>query len=120
MLHLFGVDDELSKQQSDAICTALQLINFWQDVSVDVPRGRFYKINEPMSSLVVWARSLMTQGSPLCKRVGGRFGFELRLVVQGGLRILEKIEIQGFDTSINRPKITKCDAPLIFWRAILM
>ena len=86
----------------------------------DVPRGRFYKINEPMSSLVVWARSLMAQGAPLCKRVGGRFGFELRLVVQGGLRILEKIEIQGFDTSINRPKITKWDAPLIFWRAILM
>ncbi len=120
MLHLFGVDDELSKQQSDAICTALQLINFWQDVSVDVPRGRFYKINEPMSSLVVWARSLMAQGAPLCKRVGGRFGFELRLVVQGGLRILEKIEIQGFDTSIHRPKITKWDAPLVFWRAILM
>jgi phytoene/squalene synthetase len=123
MLHLFGVDDELSKTQSDAICTALQLINFWQDVSVDVPRGRFYVLPEHAESLEAacgWARELMMAGSPLCKRLGGRFGFELRLVVQGGLRILDKIEAQGFDTSSKRPKITKWDAPLILWRALWM
>ncbi|MDI9333581.1 MAG: presqualene diphosphate synthase HpnD [Cytophagales bacterium] len=127
MLHLFGVHDEESKQQSDAICTALQLINFWQDVSVDVPRGRFYvppAHTESMQALCAWARGLMMAGSPLCKRVATlsswRFGWELRLVVQGGLRILDKIEGQGFDTNVRRPKINKWDAPLIFWRALWM
>jgi hydroxysqualene synthase len=124
MLHLFGVHDDESKAQSDAICSALQLINFWQDVSVDIPRGRFYVIDEPMKDLVKWARELMLAGSPLCKRVAAqghwRFGFELRLVVQGGLRILDKIEAQGFDTSKRRPKITKWDAPVLLWRAMWM
>ncbi len=127
MLHFFDVDDDLSKTQSDAICSALQLINFWQDVSVDVPRGRFYVLPaeaESLQALCGWARGLMMAGSPLCKRLSGnaswRFGFELRLVVQGGLRILDKIEAQGFDTTLSRPKINKWDAPLILWRALLM
>jgi hydroxysqualene synthase len=122
MLHLFGVDDALSTAQSDAICTALQLINFWQDVSIDQPRGRFYVIDEPMADLCAWARELMLLGSPLCQRVAAqghlRFGFELRLVVQGGLRILDKIEAQGFDTTTHRPTVTKLDMPLILWRAL--
>jgi hydroxysqualene synthase len=124
MLHVFGVDDESSAKQSDAICTALQLINFWQDVSVDVPRGRFYVTSESLKALCDWARSLMLAGSPLCKRVSAlghrRFGFELRLVVQGGLRILDKIAAQGFDTCKQRPKITQWDAPRILWRALWM
>jgi hydroxysqualene synthase len=120
MLHLFGAHDDVSKAQSDAICSALQLINFWQDVSVDVPRGRFYVIDEPMQDLVRWARELMMQGAPLCKRIGGRFGFELRLVVQGGLRISDKIEMQGFDTRTKRPKLNAWDAPLIVLGALLM
>ena len=124
MLHLFDVHDETSKVQSDAICTALQLINFWQDVSVDLPRGRFYVIDEPMQDLCSWARSLMMTGSPLCKRVAAqgqiRFGFELRLVVQGGLAILDKIQAQGFDTSKRRPKISKWDAPRMLWRTLWM
>ena len=127
MLRVFGVDDEESKRQSDAICTALQLINFWQDVSVDVLRGRYYVPpveSESLEALCSWTRGLMMAGSPLCKRLAEfgswRFGFELRLVVQGGLRILDKIEAQGFDTSSKRPKINKWDAPLIFWRALLM
>lgn len=124
MLHLFNVHDDESKAQSDAICTALQLINFWQDVSVDVPRGRFYVINESMEALSRWARELMMAGSPLCKRVAAqghvRFGFELRLVVQGGLAILDKIEAQGYDTTERRPKIKKWDAPRLLWRALRM
>ena len=120
MLHLFGVDDGTSKAQSDAICSSLQLINFWQDVSIDRPRRRFYKIDEPMQELVCWARELMTSGAPLATRLGGRFGFELRLVIQGGLRILDKIEAQGFDTSVQRPKLNKWDAPRVLYRALLM
>lgn len=125
MLHLFGVNDDESKRQSDSICTALQLINFWQDVSVDVPRGRFYVPHgESLKALCEWARQCMLAGSPLCKRVGKlaswRFGLELRLVVQGGLAILDKIEAQSFDTSIKRPQINKWDAPRILWRALFM
>jgi hydroxysqualene synthase len=126
MLHLFGVHDEESKTQSDAICSALQLINFWQDVSVDVPRGRFYVLPaqvESMEALCSWARGLMMAGSPLCKRLAGygswRFGFELRLVVQGGLRILDKIDAQNFDTTKLRPRIRSWDMPIIFYRALV-
>jgi squalene synthase HpnC len=126
MLHLFGVNDELSKTQSDAICTALQLINFWQDVSIDVARGRFYVLPSEVDSLQAlcgWSRGLMMAGSPLCKRLGSnaswRFGFELRLVVQGGLRILDKIAAQNFDTAKVRPRIRPWDMPIIFYRALV-
>jgi phytoene/squalene synthetase len=120
MLHLYGVHDEESKTQSDAICSALQLINFWQDVSQDEPRGRFYVPPTGLSkadsrqALSDKARALMAAGSPLCKRLSEqglfRFGLELRMVVQGGLRILDKMEI--------RPKLTKWDMPVIFYRAM--
>ncbi len=127
MLHLFGVDDDESKRQSDLICSALQLINFWQDVSVDVPRGRFYLLPKEVDSLEAlcrWTRGLMMTGSPLCKRLSSnaswRFGFELRLAVQGGLRILDKIEAQGFDTATQRPKLHAWDWFVVFGRALLM
>jgi hydroxysqualene synthase len=119
------VDDDESKIQSDAICSALQLINFWQDVSVDVPRGRFYVLSaeiESLEALCTWTRGLMMAGSPLCKRLAEfgswRFGFELRLVVQGGLRILDKIADQNFDTTKARPRIRPWDMPIIFYRAL--
>lgn len=146
LLHLYGVDDEEALAQSDAICSALQLINFWQDPSVDLPRGRFYfprtdcerrgltsehfKVFEPLSSapppqeainliavVVYWARELMTEGAPLVHRLPGRVGWELRLVVQGGLRILDKIEDLGFDTFSQRPTVGKADAPVLLWKA---
>ena len=98
----------LSLRQSDAICTALQLINFWQDLSIDLPRGRNYVPPDRcervtawrsptahrcptrrgahlVRELVRWARSLMAEGAPLPLRIPGRAGWELRLVVHGGL-----------------------------------
>lgn len=150
LLHLYGVHDAPSLAQSDAICSALQLINFWQDPSVDLPRGRFYfpltdcarrgftrqhfKVFAPLSpaypppqeainliSVVsFWARELMQQGAPLVHRLPGRAGWELRLVVQGGLRILDKIEDLGFDTFTQRPTIGKADAPVLLWKALRM
>jgi len=149
LLHLYGVHDAEALAQSDAICSALQLINFWQDPSVDLPRGRFYppladcarrgltresfKTFIPLAdapppqeaiNLVAvecaWARELMAQGAPLVHRLPGRAGWELRFVVQGGLRILDKIEDLGFDTFSQRPKISKTDAPLLAWRALRM
>jgi len=143
------VNDAEALAQSDAICSALQLINFWQDPSVDLPRGRFYfpladcarrgltrehfKVFPPLAPAAVpqeainliavvsaWARELMHAGAPLVHRLPGRAGWELRFVVQGGLRILDKIEDLGFDTFSQRPRIGKTDAPLLLWKALRM
>jgi phytoene/squalene synthetase len=64
------------------------------------------------------ARATMLKGYPLSLRIPGRAGWELRLVVQGGLRILDKIEAQGFATWQTRPKLTLMDAPVMLWRAL--
>lgn len=141
LLHLYGVRDAEALQQSDCICTALQLVNFWQDLSVDIPRGRIYlpadgfaqhgaieaqllqcQINPATTALVAanvaWAKALMQRGAPLVKKVPGRAGWELRLVVQGGLRIAEKIEQLGFATLRQRPKLNAWDGTVMLWRAV--
>ncbi|MDZ5459577.1 squalene synthase HpnC [Azohydromonas lata] len=143
LLHLYGVRDAVALQQSDAICSALQLINFWQDFSVDLPRGRHYapvadaarhgltleqlqmQQDSPATramvrELCLWARELMLSGAPLVHRLPGRAGWELRLVVQGGLRILEKIEQMNHATLARRPKLAALDAPRLLWRALGM
>jgi squalene synthase HpnC len=143
LLHLYGVHDEVSLAHSDAICSALQLINFWQDLGVDVPRGRYYLpadacrrhgldpsapaswASHPQAPALVqelcgWARELMLSGAPLVHRVPGRAGWELRLVVQGGLRILRRIEALGFRTLQQRPKLGAADFPAMAWAAARM
>ena len=143
LLHLYGVSDAESLAQSDAICTALQLINFWQDVGIDTARDRLYMPLADISAhglsvdgmlarqdsaaarrliaeMTTWARALMLQGAPLVHRVAGRAGWELRLVVQGGLRIAEKITQLDHATLRQRPRIGKADAPLLLWRAARM
>lgn len=143
LLHLYGVHDTTALQQSDAICSALQLINFWQDLSVDIPRGRYYlptqrmqqhgvsqadvlaQKNAPNTIKLIadcthFARALMQFGSPLVHRIPGRAGWELRLVVQGGLRILDKIEALGYRTLDQRPRVRAWDGPLMLWRSSWM
>ena len=143
LLRLHGVDDELSIRQSDSICSALQLINFWQDPSVDIPRGRHYvpladaqrhglTLDSLSSSgdtpatqallrdLVAWAAGLMVEGAPLALRVPGRMGWELRLVVQGGLRMLERIAAMNYSTLQRRPALRVSDATPMLWRAFRM
>ncbi|MFM8345028.1 MAG: squalene synthase HpnC [Betaproteobacteria bacterium] len=143
LLHLYGVNDALSLAQSDAICTALQLTNFWQDFSRDHPVGRCYLPHEEarahglnpqdlcalhdspatqalVRELVGWARQLMTQGQGLAPRLPGRVGWELRLVVQGGLRILDKIEALHYRSLRQRPRLRAWDMPLMLWRAARM
>ena len=143
LLHLYGVSDSDALLQSDAICTALQLINFWQDPSVDIPRGRFYftaaakarhqvsdadllalrdtpAITAMLKDCVSEARATMAQGAPLVHRVPGRAGWELRLVVQGGLRILDKIEALQFATVQQRPTLRAWDFAVMAWRALWM
>lgn len=119
ILHLSRVQDAESLAMSDAICSALQLINFWQDLSVDVPRGRLYlPAGSTLPQELAYARQLMQQGAPLARRLPGRLGWELRLVVQGGLRILDKSERQ--DTRHVRPVIQTWDTPRMVWRALRM
>ena len=140
LLHLHGVNDAMSLRQSDAICSALQLINFWQDLSVDGPRGRHYvcaadraahgvtlaelaacsdspRARALVCSLVSWAESMMHQGQELALRVPGRAGWELRLVVQGGLAILEKIRAMDHAALLARPTLGARDVPRLLWRA---
>ncbi|XHS78217.1 squalene synthase HpnC [Burkholderiaceae bacterium UC74_6] len=143
LLHLYGISDAESLRQSDAICSALQLINFWQDMSRDHPRGRVYAPNadferhgldraqllachdspaarELICELVDWSEGLMLSGAPLARRIPGRAGWELRFVVQGGLRILERIRAMQFATLTQRPALTAFDAPILAWRALGM
>ena len=141
LLHLSHVTEPAALVQSDAICTALQLINFWQDMSVDHARGRFYvpladaqrhgldvkalardsdASRALLRDLCIWARESMHRGQPLVHHLPGRFGWELRLVVQGGLRILDKIEAHGFNALSRRPTLGALDAPLLLWRALWM
>ncbi len=141
LLHLYGVREPAALAESDAICTALQLINFWQDLSVDLPRGRHYLpqadvlahgagpltpgVDTPatgalVQALVQWSRTLMLSGAPLVHRLPGRAGWELRLVVQGGLRILEKIEDMQHATMSRRRTLGASDLPRLLWRALWM
>ena len=143
LLHLYDVTGAESLAQSDCICSALQLINFWQDLGVDIPRGRIYlpadgfaqhgvdeaqllglEVNPATTALVAanlaWAQTLMRRGAPLVKSIPGRAGWELRLVVQGGLRIAEKIEQLKFATLRQRPKLNAWDAAVMLWRAVWM
>ena len=143
LLHLYKVSDTQSLEQSDSICSALQLINFWQDLSIDIPRGRIYlptdgfarhgvdeahllrlEVNPATTALIAanlaWAQALMLRGAPLIKKVPGRAGWELRLVVQGGLRIAEKIKQLEFATLRQRPKLNAWDGTVMLWRAWLM
>jgi squalene synthase HpnC len=144
LLHLYGITGARELAWSDCICSALQLINFWQDLGLDIPRGRFYLplddatqqgidprlppsvlAADPRALALVqqevrWARALMAQGAPLVHCIAGRAGWELRLVVQGGLRILDKIEAQGCDTFGRRPRLRAWDAPVLLWRSLWM
>lgn len=143
LLGLYGVTDAESARRSDAICSALQLINFWQDFTRDGPRGRLYvpqadlarhgvsaeavlqchdspAARRLVADLCAWARELMLDGAPLALALPGGIGWELRLVVQGGLRILHKIERGGHDSLRRRPALTAWDLPWMVWRALTM
>ncbi|MSQ56651.1 MAG: squalene synthase HpnC [Limnohabitans sp.] len=119
LLHLYKISDASALQESDCICTALQLINFWQDLSVDIPRGRFYlPLDSNLKNEIEFANQLMQQGQTLVHRVKGCAGWELRAVVQGGLRIIDKIHF--IDTHIMRPTLKTWDWPVLIWRCCLM
>ncbi|UUX97428.1 squalene synthase HpnC [Aquabacterium sp. J223] len=144
LLHLYGLDRPALLAQSDAICSALQLINFWQDLGRDLARGRCYLpladcrrhgIEDPrrlpaegdgprsqalLRELCDWAEALMHQGAPLALQVPGRAGWELRLVVQGGLRVLARIRRMDHRCLGHRPTLGPRDALPVLAGALRM
>ena len=114
---------------------------------MDIPRGRFYlplsecaahglAVRQPardfaalragpqtaalLATLTAHARQTMLQGAPLVHRIPGRAGWELRAVVQGGLRVLDKVEAMGAQALLQRPRLHAADAPAIVWRMLRM
>ena len=141
LLHLNGSADEINLKLSDQICSSLQLINFLQDIDQDCRENdRIYIPLEEMTQYGVaesWfqqqrsdaamqallalqirrARQMMLAGAPLGERLKGRFGFEIRLIIQGGLRTLERLEQQQEDL-FSRPRLRRSDIVLLVLRAL--
>ena len=141
LLHLFGRAEPGALAQSDAICSSLQLINFWQDVGLDWTKGRLYLPQDELRRFGVneqqiaaracdgaWrglmqfqcerARHMMLAGAPLARALRGRVALELGVTVQGGLRILEKLAQVDYDMFRQRPVLRAPDWPLLIWRAL--
>jgi squalene synthase HpnC len=141
VLRLSGYERDDLDRASDAVCTALQLTNFWQDLAIDWVRGRLYVPAETWrahgadtSDLVrrswtpQWRRALedagartrerFVQGRPICDAVGGRLRYELRATWLGGSRILDRLERAGFDVFGARPTLGARDAVVIGWRTL--
>ena len=134
MLRVGGHAAEDLDRSSDAICTALQLTNFWQDVKSDYRRGRIYLPVEEMrahgaeestldgrhitsewrdalAAAVRRTRTLFNDGQPLCDRLRGRLGWEIRLTWLGGTRILDRLQAIKFDVLSQRPTLGLADVP---------
>lgn len=143
VLHVFDRASEENLLRSDAICSALQLINFWQDIAIDWAKGRVYLPQEDLAHFGVdeamiaegrytpeWAalldfeversRQMILSGAPLALELPGRLGWEIRLTVQGGLRILEGITRARGDVFRQRPLLGPIDWLRMAGRALFM
>jgi len=141
VLRIAGYEDTSLDADSDAVCTALQLTNFWQDLAVDWQRGRLYvpaDIWQPAGAqeadldrgriTPAWrdalreaarrTRASFEAGRSVGDRVRGRLRWELRATWLGGTRILDKLEAADFDVFANRPALTAADTPVLAWRLI--
>jgi squalene synthase HpnC len=142
VLRVAGYGDGRLDAASDAVCTALQLTNFWQDVEIDRAKGRLYmpiNVWQPLGAriedldagrmtdawraafadVVVRTRELFAAGIPVVNGVHGRLRFELRATWLGGTRILDKLEAANYDMLSIRPALTRADLPSILWRTAL-
>ncbi|HKM84153.1 MAG TPA: squalene synthase HpnC [Candidatus Acidoferrum sp.] len=142
VLYLCGYRDAHRQRLSDATCTALQLANFWQDVSRDLEKGRIYipldratahgvsesdivgkKFGERyvslMKELIARTRELFEEGLPLSKKVQGKLSVDLEMFSRGGLAVLDAIEAMGYDTLNRRPKVSKGKQVRLLGRAIV-
>ncbi len=137
MLALVGVTDPKALAHSDAICSALQLINFWQDAAIDASRGRVYVPQTSFQTMGLSdanfpdaqqhralmqrecdvALKLLLSGVPLLAALSGRFRWEIAFTIAGGQRILQKIAANQFDVT-RRPVLRWYDSPRLLWLAI--
>lgn len=140
VLHVAGVATDRNMLFSDAICTALQLTNFWQDIGVDLKKDRIYlpqnemheysvadadlfsgNLTEAMKRLIVFqvsrTRELFRMGHELGLILTGRLGLEIRLTWLTGMQILDKVEASGYDVLRVRPVLTKMDFAKMLWVA---
>src|SRR6185503_12029878 len=141
VLRIAGYRDDALDRSSDALCTALQLTNFWQDLGRDWLTGRVYvpreiqarygAVEEDLDHTVMsdgWTRAIaecvrvtdaqFARGRGVCDGVGGRLRFELRVTWLGGRRTLERVQLAGDRLLSARPSLTAADAPLLLWRAM--
>ena len=142
VLRLSGYRDDRLDRASDAVCTALQLTNFWQDLAIDWSRGRLYVPEETWRAhhaapemlsggtlTPAWAaamrdcgartRALFAEGRPVADGVRGRLRYELRATWLGGTRILDRLERSGYDVFTARPALGVPDAIVIAWGTLL-
>jgi phytoene synthase len=132
LLHLFGDTAEASLRWSDRICSALQYINFWQDIAIDIRKARIYLPTDDMTrfgvpesdiaqghataafkSLLAFqvqrTRQMLHEGAPLGRHLPGRIGLEIRTIVAGGDAILQKIIEVDYDVFRHRPVLRPLD-----------
>src|SRR6266852_7123917 len=142
VLYLCGYRDQQRQRLSDATCTALQLANFWQDVSRDLEKGRIYipldaagahglgesdivnrrfddRYANLMKDLITRTRTLFAEGAPLAKMVDSRLSIDLDMFSRGGLAVLDAIEASGYDTLHERPSIGKSKQARLLGRALV-
>jgi squalene synthase HpnC len=143
LLALYRVDSPDAQRWSDGICSGLQLANFWQDIAIDWAKGRVYIPQSElrahglaegviadggtdrrwpalMRALTGRTRTMLIDGTPLARLLPGRIGWELRLVIQGGLRVLEAIDSAEGDVFRRRPQLRRADWLTLSARALAM
>jgi len=142
VLYLCCYRDAERQKLSDATCTALQLANFWQDVSRDLEKGRIYipldaaaehglterdiverRFDERyvrlMKDFIARTRTLFAEGAPLAKMVDGRLSIDLDMFTRGGVAVLDAIEAMGYDTLHQRPSVSKAKQAGLLGRAFV-
>ncbi len=141
VLYLFGFRDPQRQELSDRICTGLQLANFWQDIAIDLDKGRIYLPRQDLARFgysadelrtrrvtpafialmrheVEFARGLLSSGAALHKLVGPRLRRDILMFAGGGLAILRAIERVNYDVFGHRPRLNKLDYLRLGWQAL--
>ena len=141
VLRIAGHHDARLDRSSDALCTALQLTNFWQDLDRDWQNGRLYvplddvaaenacvqdladrRLTEPwrrvLRRVAARTRESFEAGREVCDGVRGRLRHELRITWLGGTQILDRLDAVGYDVFTDRPTLGMADAPALLWRAM--
>ena len=139
LLELYGAATPRNNAWSDNICSALQIINFLQDIAIDYANGRIYMPQDELARYHIsetqiaaqeandaWrafmafevgrTRRMLLDGAPLGRVLGGRLGLEMRMIIAGGERILAKIENAGYDVFRRRPVLRSGDWIMMFAR----